>query len=204
MGSFFSNIGAITWAVLAWLSLYFVLNIWIFIWRFLKLNDMLNAEKRSLELLTNDKIPLESTFSSAFHLGRAPSREVLEICKLRAVKQATAYLSMLAIISSTAPFIGLFGTVIEILEAFYHLGGEGKVSFEVIAPIISKALVATAFGILTAIPAYSFYILLKRKAYEVSTYLDMQFGLLLGGANAQNLANKPPHESKFESKITLG
>lgn len=192
MVNFFSDIGAITWFVLVWLSIYFIINIWIFVWRFFKLSNMISLEKNTLELLSNDHNPVgKSIFSSVLDNKNNTNIQILNIYKLDAIKKATVGLSMLSVISSTAPFIGLFGTVIEILEAFYHLGGDGKISFDIIAPIISKALIATAFGILTAIPAYSFYIILKRKAYEVSIYLDMQISIILSSTNNQ------------DSKITL-
>lgn len=106
------------------------------------------------------------------------SREILQVWKTKATQKATSSLVILNVIASTAPFIGLFGTVVEILETFSVLGG-GNVSFDVIAPVISKALVATAAGILVAIPAYSFALLLKRKAYAVITCIQMQIDLML-------------------------
>lgn len=196
MSDFFSDIGAITWFVLIWLSIYFIANIWIFLWRFFKLSSMIALEKNTLELLYNNHLPIrKSVFSSILASKKCINFETLNVYKLEAIKKATSGLSMLSIISSTAPFIGLFGTVIEILEAFYHLGGDGKISFDVIAPIISKALVATSFGILTAVPAYSFYIILRRKAYEFTTYLDMQINIIL--SVPVNTA------SNVDSKITL-
>ncbi len=192
MVSFFSDIGAVTWFVLVWLSIYFIANIWIFLWRFFNLSNILSLEKSTLELLSNDHLPTKkSTFNPIFDSKSSINIQMLNIYKLDTVKRTTTGLSMLSVISSTAPFIGLFGTVIEILEAFYHLGGDGKISFDIISPIISKALIATAFGILTAIPAYSFYIILKRKAYEISVYLDMQINVILSSAN------------NLDSKITL-
>lgn len=152
--------------------------------------DSLNIEKDTLELLASNHTPMpKSIFFKAFD-DRNTNKELLNIYKLQAIRQATIGLSMLSVISSTAPFIGLFGTVIEILEAFYNLSGEGKVAFDIIAPIISKALVATAFGILTAIPAYSFYILLRRKVYDLGILLDMQINFIL-------------NSNKDEEKITL-
>lgn len=191
MSSFLSGIGPITWAVLAWLSIYFVINIWIFIWRIIKLNDFINTEKDTLDLLISSRTLLpKSVFFKVFD---GEQSNMLNVYKLRALGSATIGLSMLSIISSTAPFIGLFGTVVEILEAFYHLGGEGKVSFDIIAPIISKALIATAFGILTAIPAYSFYIILRRKAYQFGSYLDMQMEFI----------NSKDFKKNSDFKITL-
>ncbi len=180
MSSFFTDIGPITWFVLCWLSIYFIANIWIFIWRFFKLNEIANTEKETLELLSSNKLPIhKSAFFAVIDSHKDISLEILNVYKLKTIRQITIGLSMLSVISSTAPFIGLFGTVVEILKAFYHLSGDGKVSFDIIAPIISKALIATAFGILTAIPAYSFYIILRRKSYEINTYLDMQMNIIL-------------------------
>lgn len=191
MSSFLSGIGPVTWAVLAWLSIYFVINIWIFIWRIIKLNDFINTEKDTLDLLISSKTLLPK--SVFFKVFESEQTNMLNVYKLKALGSATIGLSMLSIISSTAPFIGLFGTVVEILEAFYHLGGEGKVSFDIIAPIISKALIATAFGILTAIPAYSFYIILRRKAYQFGSYLDMQMEFI----------NSKDFKKNSDFKITL-
>lgn len=191
MSSFLSGIGPITWAVLAWLSIYFVINIWIFIWRIIKLNDFINTEKDTLDLLISSRTLLPK--SVFFKVFEGEQTNMLNVYKLKALGSATIGLSMLSIISSTAPFIGLFGTVVEILEAFYHLGGEGKVSFDIIAPIISKALIATAFGILTAIPAYSFYIILRRKAYQFGSYLDMQMEFI----------NSKDFKKNSDFKITL-
>lgn len=191
MSSFLSGIGPVTWAVLAWLSIYFVINIWIFIWRIIKLNDFINTEKDTLDLLISSRTLLPK--SVFFKVFESEQTNMLNVYKLKALGSATIGLSMLSIISSTAPFIGLFGTVVEILEAFYHLGGEGKVSFDIIAPIISKALIATAFGILTAIPAYSFYIILRRKAYQFGSYLDMQMEFI----------NSKDFKKNSDFKITL-
>ena len=123
-----------------------------------------------------------SFFHSLLDSGFA-NQNTLNVCRAKSVNKITSGLSYLSIVSSTSPFIGLFGTVVEILQAFYQLGGGGGVSFDIIAPIISKALVATAFGIITAIPAYSFFIILKRKAYVISSYLDMQIDIILNNQN---------------------
>jgi biopolymer transport protein ExbB/biopolymer transport protein TolQ len=62
-------------------------------------------------------------------------------------------LSSLATIGSTAPFVGLFGTVIGIIDAFHKMNELESSGFNAIAGGISEALVATAFGLLVAIPA---------------------------------------------------
>jgi biopolymer transport protein ExbB/TolQ len=88
-------------------------------------------------------------------------------------------LTVLSVIASTSPFIGLFGTVVSILQTFATMGSAGQASMSVLAPQISEALIATAAGILVAIFAYAFFALLKRKAHEVVGYLTMHKDLLL-------------------------
>lgn len=79
----------------------------------------------------------------------------------RALKRATAIktaelqrgLSGLATTGSTAPFVGLFGTVIGIIDAFHSMNQQETTGFGAVAGGISEALIATAFGLLVAIPA---------------------------------------------------
>jgi biopolymer transport protein TolQ len=63
----------------------------------------------------------------------------------------------LATTASVTPFIGLFGTVWGIIRAFQDLGQQGSTSLRTVAPGISGALIATAFGLFAAIPAAIFY-----------------------------------------------
>lgn len=70
-------------------------------------------------------------------------------------------LSFLATTANTAPFIGLFGTVWGIMESFRNIGLTGCTSLAVVAPGISEALITTALGLATAIPAvlaYNFFL----------------------------------------------
>ena len=62
-------------------------------------------------------------------------------------------MSFLATTGSTTPFIGLFGTVVGIIAAFQSIGVAGQASLAVVGPGIAEALVATAVGLLAAIPA---------------------------------------------------
>jgi biopolymer transport protein TolQ len=66
-------------------------------------------------------------------------------------------LPFLASTGSTAPFIGLFGTVIGIIAAFQSIGESGQASLSVVGPGIAEALVATAVGLIAAIPATMAY-----------------------------------------------
>ncbi len=68
-------------------------------------------------------------------------------------KRLQRFLPFLATTGSTAPFIGLFGTVWGIMTSFQEIGIKGSANLAVVAPGISEALVATAMGLAAAIPA---------------------------------------------------
>lgn len=73
------------------------------------------------------------------------------------VEQLEYYVPFLATTASAAPFIGLFGTVWGILNAFWKLGRGGASTISVVGPHIAEALIATAIGLAAAIPAVIFY-----------------------------------------------
>lgn len=73
------------------------------------------------------------------------------------VRRVEKGMTWLATTGSVTPFIGLFGTVWGIIDAFSGLGSAGAASLRAVAPGISEALVTTAAGLFTAIPAVIFY-----------------------------------------------
>ena len=73
------------------------------------------------------------------------------------------FLPFLATTGATAPFIGLFGTVWGIMNAFIAIHGEKNASLDVVAPGIAEALIATAIGLVAAIPAVMAYNYFVRK-----------------------------------------
>lgn len=81
-------------------------------------------------------------------LRRATNSEITRLEK---------YLTFLASTGSTSPFIGLFGTVWGIMTAFEGIGKNGSASLAVVAPGIAEALIATAIGLVAAIPAVMAY-----------------------------------------------
>jgi biopolymer transport protein TolQ len=83
-----------------------------------------------------------------------------------------AGLSFLATVGSTAPFIGLFGTVWGIIDAFQNIGLTQNTSLATVAPGIAEALVATAFGLLAAIPAVIAYNAFTGKMKRLNSSLD--------------------------------
>ena len=66
-------------------------------------------------------------------------------------------MTFLASVGSTAPFIGLFGTVWGIMNSFTSIAASGNTSLAVVAPGIAEALFATALGLVAAIPAVISY-----------------------------------------------
>ena len=81
----------------------------------------------------------------------------MNVATLRESDRLTRGLPFLATVGSTAPFIGLFGTVWGIKTAFEGIALSQNTSLAVVAPGIAEALVATALGLLAAIPAVVFY-----------------------------------------------
>ncbi|VAY86452.1 MotA/TolQ/ExbB proton channel family protein [hydrothermal vent metagenome] len=177
--NYFLHSSAITLIVLLVLSIYLVIAIWIFSYKNTQLTNLIDVEKVSLERLkTNNIIDsnsiLEECASQSFW-----TKEIFNSHEISCIREVSSGASWLSIISSTAPFIGLFGTVTGILESFAKFSTHSKVSFSVIAPAISEALVATASGILVAIFAYTFHQIVSRKIYEFNTYLTSQSQMLL-------------------------
>lgn len=68
-------------------------------------------------------------------------------------QRASSLMPLLSSIASASPFIGLFGTVWGIMDAFLQIGVHKSASLPVVAPAIGEALIATAFGLVAAIPA---------------------------------------------------
>ncbi len=81
-------------------------------------------------------------------------------------------LTWLATIATNAPYIGLFGTVMGIVEAFHGLGTAGAATLRAVAPGISEALITTAAGIIVAIPAGFGYNLLTAQLRDFGARMD--------------------------------
>jgi biopolymer transport protein TolQ len=81
-------------------------------------------------------------------------------------------MSWLATVASVSPFIGLFGTVWGIIDAFQALGNAGATSLRAVAPGISEALITTAIGLAAAIPAAIFYNVFGSRIKEIGTRME--------------------------------
>lgn len=88
------------------------------------------------------------------------------------IEQAEYGIPFLAITASAAPFIGLFGTVWGILNAFWKIGQSGSSSLALVGPHIAEALIATAIGLAAAIPAVIFYNVFVNRVRRFSKELE--------------------------------
>ncbi len=104
-------------------------------------------------------------------------------------------MTWLATIAAIAPFIGLLGTVMGIIDAFHGLGTAGAATLRAVAPGISEALITTAAGLVVAIPAVVGYNQLTSRLREFAARMD-DFGreLLSAIENAAMLAPPPVAE----------
>lgn len=159
-----------------------------FFWKVKKF-DSINAQ---LDRFTDS--PLAVLFSEGFSelkklLEKGEEREDPEVISTdlggienisRALRRATTseitrlekYLTFLATTGSTAPFIGLFGTVWGIMTAFKGIGETGSASLAVVAPGIAEALIATAVGLVAAIPAVMGYNHFQHKIKVLISEMD--------------------------------
>jgi len=87
----------------------------------------------------------------------APLERSAQTAASEAITSLERRLTWLATIASASPFVGLFGTVIGIVDAFHGLGTAGAATLRAVAPGISEALITTAAGLFVAIPAVIAY-----------------------------------------------
>jgi biopolymer transport protein TolQ len=96
----------------------------------------------------------------------------MQLASADEVRRAEKGMSWLATTGSVTPFIGLFGTVWGIIDAFSGLGSAGAASLRAVAPGIAEALVTTAAGLGAAIPAVIFYNHFLQKIRDLAQRLD--------------------------------
>jgi biopolymer transport protein ExbB len=102
--------------------------------------------------------------------------ERIEMAVSRKISRGTG---VLATIGSTAPFVGLFGTVWGIMNSFIGISNSHTTNLAVVAPGIAQALLATALGLVAAIPAVMIYNLLARQTAHYRAYLgDASAGVM--------------------------
>lgn len=101
---------------------------------------------------------------------------VMRLSMNREIDVLETHISFLGTVGSISPYIGLFGTVWGIMHAFISLGSAKQATLQMVAPGISEALVATAIGLFSAIPAVMAYnrftVLLNRIDQEYLNFID--------------------------------
>jgi biopolymer transport protein TolQ len=108
--------------------------------------------------------------------GIAPVQRATQIAASEEMTQMESRLPWLATTGAVTPFVGLFGTVWGIIDAFQGLGNAGAATLRAVAPGISEALITTAAGLFTAIPAVIAYNQYMQQIREFGARMD-DFGL---------------------------
>lgn len=96
----------------------------------------------------------------------------MDLALTREMERMETRLGFLATVGSAAPFIGLFGTVIGIMTSFQAIAGSKSTNLSVVAPGIAEALLATAIGLLAAIPAVIAYNKLTADASRLASRME--------------------------------
>ena len=148
-------------------------------------------------------VPLAGVFARGFEVARRQPAAVSEAVALRrtaVVQGLRRYLWALGTISASAPFVGLFGTVVGIMDAFASMGRSGTGGFKVVSAGISSALIATALGLGIAILAVVMYNYFTARISEVALAYKVfseEFTLALVGPGAPDApAEKPASERR--------
>ncbi len=123
---------------------------------YVELSKLTRADQSDSTMLSAD-----ANLTRALRRARSVERTHLE--------QLTTFL---ATTGSTAPFIGLFGTVWGILRAFQKIGVTGQASIQTVGPDIANALIATAVGLAAAIPAVMAYNFFNRRIRVLGTEME--------------------------------
>ncbi|HEY5719478.1 MAG TPA: protein TolQ [Gammaproteobacteria bacterium] len=100
------------------------------------------------------------------------AQRAMRVALMREVDKLELHLAFLATVGSTSPYVGLFGTVWGIMNAFRALGNVQQATLAMVAPGIAEALVATAMGLFAAIPAVIAYNRFANHAERLSNRYD--------------------------------
>ena len=121
-------------------------------------NSFTNREKDPIAtIFQSAMVELVRTKSKSSSVQSARVSRIIEISADKEIKLIEKHFTFLATVGSTAPFIGLFGTVWGIMNSFQSIAISRNTSLAIVAPGIAEALFATALGLLAAIPAVVAY-----------------------------------------------
>lgn len=185
----------------------------LLVWIIAVLKLLQLSRLRSGERDFDRRIRHATSLAELFEMARshhAPGARVLgaiyvrgaggQIARLRAVadraiageaRAARALMWLLAFIAAGAPFIGLFGTVYGIMDAFIRIGAAKTASLPVVAPAIGEALITTAIGLAAAIPAVFFYNWLDKSVGDFVIDLEAAAGEWVALVAEQSVPAEP-------------
>jgi biopolymer transport protein TolQ len=164
----FEHIGSIAIIVLVVLLIMSIISWTIMIYKWIQLSSLKTRNNVFLERFIDGES--ESTLNSFARINESLNAKIYMLSK-QSLSVSKAYLtkevnhlergfSILASVGATAPFVGLFGTIWGIINAFRNIGLSDSTSISVVAPGISEALITTAAGIFVAVVAVIGYNLL--------------------------------------------
>jgi biopolymer transport protein TolQ len=199
LGQLIQQTGMVSWVVLA-ILLFFSLFSWALILQKLAMFGSMRRETsqflrvfRASRGLPDPKSmgegdsPLEAVYSAGFrelqsqlstgnpsgHIKSIPAVTVaMQLASADQLQRVERYMPWLATTGSVSPFIGLFGTVLGVMDAFMGLGSAGAASLRAVAPGIAEALITTAAGLFAAIPAVVAYNHFVHRTREVASRMD--------------------------------
>ena len=134
-----------------------------------------NKAKEALALCERTPGPIPNLIRTALLNRQRPKQDLLDLLSAVRLEERTKmerFLGVLGTLGNTAPFIGLFGTVVGIIKAFHDLASSGSGGPAVVAAGIAEALVATAAGLMVAIPAVILYNYFMRKVKVISSAME--------------------------------
>jgi len=120
--------------------------------------------------------------------------KAMDVTLARETGKLEARLGFLATVGSAAPFIGLFGTVVGIMTSFQAIAGAKNTSLAIVAPGIAEALLATAIGLLAAIPAVIAYNKFSADAARIGAHFEGfadEFSAILSRHIDERATNRP-------------
>ncbi len=135
------------------------------------LAHMFRAGYVELSKLQKDK----EGHDASLHESAGDLENIERALRRASTREATVLESMipfLATVGSAAPFIGLFGTVVGIIDAFHNIANQGSANLATVAPGIAEALGTTAIGLIAAVPAVMAYNYFARKIRVLTGEMD--------------------------------
>ncbi|MBN2009895.1 MotA/TolQ/ExbB proton channel family protein [candidate division KSB1 bacterium] len=144
---------------------------------FMKVRDALKNEslESAITICNTSLAPIAAVVKSGLVESKNSPKAAAEIMDAVAMEQRTKlekHLNVLGTLGNIAPLIGLFGTVIGIIQAFHALSTSASAGPAVISSGIAEALITTAAGLVVAVPAVVFYNMFLRKVGVVMTEIE--------------------------------